>query len=555
MKRNMKKAITIYAVILLAVLSNVHAQSIDKSVLKNIDAMLVDSFPQDQPGVTVLVAKDGEILYDRAFGLADAELKVPMNSGNIFRIGSITKQFTAVAILQLVSKGEIAIEDDITKYLKDYPTHGHSITIEHLLTHTSGIKSYTSMSDFMSNQIKTDMTPEELVDVFDNEPMDFAPGDQFRYNNSGYVLLGYIIEKVSGMSYEKYIEENIFKPLGLDNSYYGSASRIIENRARGYEKNGDTLLNADYLSMTLPYAAGSLLSTTHDLSRWTEAVMNGEVVDKALLEKAHTSFILDNGSETNYGYGWSLRSILGSPTIEHDGGINGFLTSGIYLPEEKVYVAVLSNCTCHDPGRYSEKIAALVLGKDFEREIMQVDSMLLPQYQAVYESKSGEQRIITVEGSNVYSVRTGGQRLEVFPFDVDKFFFKESFTYLEFKRDEDDYINSVVSQGRSRPIEWVRTDKPIPVKEAVKVSVEILKEYVGEYQLMPEFIMTVTLEGEQLKAQATGQPMFDVFAESETKFFLKVVDAQIEFVRNSEGKVDKLILYQAGQKFEGERVK
>lgn len=551
----MKKSIACFAALFLFALTSAYAQTIDKQTIKKIDALFEEVIKEDGPGMTALVAFDGEIVYDKSFGLADVELSVPMNTNNIFRIGSITKQFTAVAILQLVAKGDISLQDDITKFIEDYPTHGYTITVEHLLTHTSGIQSYTSMPDFMSEQIRTDMTPEELIDVFDNEPMNFAPGEQFRYNNSGYILLGFIIEKVSGMSYEKYIEEHIFDLVGMNDSYYGSASRIIKNRAKGYEKDEDTLKNADYLSMTLPYAAGSLLSTTHDLNKWTLAVMNGQVIDEELMEKAHTSFVLNNGGETSYGYGWFLRSIFGSPTIEHGGGINGFLTSGIHLPEEKVYVAVLSNCTCNDPGKISERMAALVLGKEYEREIVAIDTTLLSEYQAVYESDTEEQRIITVDSGRLFSMRSGGQRLEVFPFEEDNFFFKDSFTSLEFIRDDGGKIIAVISEGRSMPVEWKRTDNPIPSKEAIEVSMDILKDYVGEYQLFPEFIMTVSLEGDQLKAQATGQPMFDVYAESETKFFLKVVDAQIEFVRNSDGKVDKLILYQAGQRFEGERVK
>ena len=258
----MKKTITIFILLFVSLLMSLPAQTLDKQALKKIDALLSEAFPADSPGVAVLVSVNGKILYDKAFGFADMELNVPMTTGNVFRIGSITKQFTASAILQLVEQEKISLQDDITKYLPDYPTHGHTITVEHLLTHTSGIQSYTSMSDFMEKQIRIDMTPEEVIDIFDNEPMNFAPGEQFRYNNSGYFLLGYIIEKVTGMSYQKYVEENLFKPLGLASSYYGSPSLIIKNRARGYEKKGDTLVNAAYLSMTLPYAAGSLLSTT-----------------------------------------------------------------------------------------------------------------------------------------------------------------------------------------------------------------------------------------------------------------------------------------------------
>ena len=233
------------------------AQTIaDKQLAAKMDQLLSEQFKTGETGAAALVSRKGQIIYKKAFGTANLELNIPMQPNHVFRIGSISKQFTAVAILQLMEQGKLGLQDDITKFIPDYPTHGHKITIEHLLTHTSGIQSYTGMKDFSAIS-RLDKKPEELIAFFKNQPMEFAPGTKWNYNNSGYFLLGFIIEKVSGKTYPQYIEEAIFKPLGMINSYYGSDSRIIKNRASSYGKAENVFVNAEPLSMTLPYSAGS----------------------------------------------------------------------------------------------------------------------------------------------------------------------------------------------------------------------------------------------------------------------------------------------------------
>ncbi len=197
---------------------SIYIQVNAKSNTKQIDTLLNDLFEKGGPGGVALVVKDGKTVYRKAFGMANLELGVKMKPDHIFRIGSITKQFTSVAILKLIEEGKIKLDADISEYIKDYPTHGHKITIEQLLNHTSGIKSYTSMEEWDSEARKRDFTPSELVDYFKNKPMDFTPGEEFRYNNSGYILLGHIIELVSGKTYEEYIQENLFTPVGMTNS-------------------------------------------------------------------------------------------------------------------------------------------------------------------------------------------------------------------------------------------------------------------------------------------------------------------------------------------------
>lgn len=249
--------------------------SCQKSEIKEYDKLMSGMFAEDGPGGVALVVSDGEVLYRKAFGMANLELDVAMSPDNVFRIGSITKQFTSCAILKLAEEGKLDLQDDITRFIEDYPTHGYHISIEHLLTHTSGIKSYTSMEEWTAELMKQDFTTAELVDFFKNQPMDFAPGEEFRYNNSAYFLLGYIIELVTEMPYADYIDSTFFKALGMNNSYYGSTSRIIPMRASGYASLREDYRNANFLSMTQPHGAGALLSTVDDLYTWYNAVMHG----------------------------------------------------------------------------------------------------------------------------------------------------------------------------------------------------------------------------------------------------------------------------------------
>jgi CubicO group peptidase (beta-lactamase class C family) len=538
------------------VFNNTLAQSKeDKQLTTAIDKLLSEQFKTDETGATALVARNGQIVYKKAFGMANLELNIPMQPDNVFRIGSITKQFTAVAILQLMEQGKLSLQDDITKFIPDYPTHGHKITIEHLLTHTSGIKSYTGMKDF-GEIMRKDMKPEELINHFKNQPMDFAPGTKWMYNNSGYYLLGFIIEKVSGKTYPQYLEEFIFKPLGMTNSYYGSDSKIIKNRASAYSKTDKGFNNADPLSMTLPYSAGSIQSTVEDLFKWHQAVHTYKLVKKESLDKAFTAYKLSDGKATTYGYGWGLGNIQGSETIEHGGGINGFLTMSIYLPKEDVFVVVFSNCDDNSPNETTAKIAALTIGKPYEYKEIKLDNAVLESYTGVYQKEgSDELRVITFADNQLYSQRGKNTKFKVTPYQKDMFFFENVLTTLEFGRNDVGQVDKLIVKGRQGNETWTKTNKPIPTIVEIQVEDNILGKYVGDYELATNFILSITKEKNKLFAQATGQGKNELFAETETKFFLKVVPAQIEFFKDDTGKVTKLVLNQGGAKMEAPKTK
>lgn len=530
----------------------------DAELFGKVDKLLAGVYQPNETGATALIARKGTVIYKKALGMANLELNVPMQIDNVFRIGSISKQFTAVAILQLKEQGKLDLQDDITKFIPDYPTHGYTITVEQLLNHTSGIKSYTSMKEWDEQVRRKDFTPAAMVDYFKNQPMEFAPGTKWNYNNSGFFLLGYIIEKASGKTYQQYIADNIFKPVGMANSYYGEDSPLIKNRVSGYEPGKDAVVNADYLSMTQPYAAGSLLSTVEDLYKWHQAVHSYKLIKKEVMDKAFISSKLLSGKATNYGYGWFIGNLQGSPTIEHGGGINGSLTNAIYLPNEDVFVAVFSNCTCKPPSEVSTKIAGLIINKPFgEQKEITVTGIDLNKYTGVYENEDGEPRIIRIDSNRLTSQRGEGTVYKIKPYAKNKYFFENSMSLLEFTEDANGNITGhKFSTGTQPETYWKKTDKPIAAApKEIQVADKILASYTGEYELQPNFIITVTAEGNKLFAQATSQPKFELFATTETMWFLKVVDAKVEFVKDETGKVSKLILNQGGQKMDGKKIK
>jgi CubicO group peptidase (beta-lactamase class C family) len=558
MKFNSRLSIVVTALFFTTCL---HAQPVSKSdaeLIGKVDKLLAAVYKPNETGATVLIARKGTVLYKKALGMANLELDVPMQIDHVFRIGSISKQFTAVAILQLFEKGKLNLQDDIKKFIPDYPTHGYTITVEHLLNHTSGIKSYTSMNEWDDQVRRKDFTPAALVDYFKNQPMDFSPGTKWEYNNSGYFLLGFIIEKISGQTYQEYIKDNIFKPLSMTNSYYGDHIPLIKNRVSGYEPSKDGVANADFLSMTQPYAAGSLLSTVEDLFKWHQAVHSYKLVKKEILDKAFVSSKLLNGKSTNYGYGWFMGNLQGSPTIEHSGGINGSLTNAIYLPNEDVFVTVFSNCTCKPPSEVSTKIAGLLINKPFgEHKEITVAGIDLNKYTGVYENENGEQRTIRIDSNKLTSQRGGGTVYKIKPYANNKYFFENSMSLLEFTADATGKITGhKFSSGTEPETYWNKTNKSIAAEPKVKqVSEKVLNLYIGEYELQPKFIITVSTEGNKLFAQATGQPKFELFATSDTEWFLKAVDAKLEFIKDETGKVIKLVLNQGGQKMDGKKIK
>ena len=315
---------------------------------QKIEELLNKYHDYDQFNGSVLVANDGEVIFADGFGMANMEYDIPNAPDTKHRLGSITKQFTATLILQLVEQGKLELDQPISKYLPDYKgPAADKVTIHHLLTHSSGIPSYTSFPGFFDEYSRDPSTPEEFVKTFADSTLQFSPGEKFSYNNSGYFLLGYIIEDVTGKPYEQVLQENILEPLNMKNTGYDHHATILKNRASGYEKNGNGYINAPYLDMSIPYAAGSLYSTVEDLYKWDRALYRNKILSEASKELMFSPHIKDG--DGNYGYGWMMTKLPVAntkdsvKTIAHGGGINGFNTLIARFPEENDLIVLLNN--------------------------------------------------------------------------------------------------------------------------------------------------------------------------------------------------------------------
>jgi CubicO group peptidase (beta-lactamase class C family) len=534
-----------------------HAAPPSSDLAAYTDHLLATAYPPDQPGAAALVIKDGKVVLRKGYGMANVELGVPVGPEDVFELGSITKQFTAAAVLLLQERGKLQVEDEITKYLTDYPTHGETITIENLLTHTSGIPNYTNLPEWIP-RVREDMTLPVLIGLFKDKPLDFKPGTKWSYSNSGYIVLGALIEKVSGKTYEQFVEEEIFQKLGMSQSRYNHPEEVVPHRAAGYEGGGKELRNAKYLSMTQPYAAGSLISTVDDLAKWDRALETDALLTKASRDRMFTRFKLSTGKSVAYGYGWGVADFLGRRLIQHGGGIFGFVTAELRLPEERLFVAILSNNTASDasPDDLGMRIVAKALGQALEdRKSVELDARTLDEYVGVYRFDAQTTRTITREGSKLFAQRSGGEKSEILAAAHDDFFYKDVFARLRFQRDAQGKVTGVeFTPPDGESVTGTKTDEPLPAeRKAVKVDPAIYDAYVGEYELAPSFSLTITREGDQLFGQATGQSKIELFPESETRFFLKVVDAQIEFVKGGDGKVTGLVLHQGGRDVPGKR--
>lgn len=320
---------------------------------------------------SVLVAEKGKVIYKKGFGLADMEWNIPNQPDTKHRLGSITKQFTAMLIMQLVERGKLKLDSPISAYLPDYPKkNGDVITIHHLLTHSSGIPNMTSFPGFIKNISRNSYSPLQLVNLFADSTLQFEPGKKYAYSNSGYILLGYIIEKVTGKSYEQVLQENIFIPLCMNNTGYEHPGPLVKNRANGYEKNGRSYVNANFIDMSVPYAAGALYSTVEDLYLWDQALYGNQLLRKENMDLLFTKHIPSGGSYY-YGYGWGIGEIpLGNTaeriaTIGHGGGIDGFNTQITRIPSDKSFIVLLNNTGGAPLNEMTNAIAAIIYDKSY----------------------------------------------------------------------------------------------------------------------------------------------------------------------------------------------
>jgi len=499
---------------------------------------------------SVLVARGDEVLLSKGYGSASLEWNIPNSPTTEFRLGSVTKQFTAASILLPEERGKLKTDDPVKKFVPDAPAAWDKITIFHLLTHTSGIPNFTSFPDYQSQE-PFPATPEKLVARFRDKPLDFQPGEKWSYSNSGYVLLGYVLEKVSGESYEKFVQENIFGPLGMKDSGYDSNAAIIPRRASGYVRSRNGPLNAGFIHMSIPFSAGALYSTTEDLLRWEQGLFGGKVLSAASLTKMTTPF------KDDYACGLSVHTVNGHKVIDHGGGIEGFNTFLAYYPEDKLTVVALGNLNGDAPGQIVTRLAAIAHGEKVglpsERKEITVAPKILEQYVGTYELAPKMNMMITVDGGQLISQVSGQGKVPLFAESETTFFPKVVDAEIEFGKDDKGAVTYLVLHQGGRDMKAPRTSNKVTEHKEIAVSSKVLAQYAGTYELRPGFDMVITVEGGQLISQATGQGKLPLFAESETKFFPKLIDAEIEFVKDDKSAVTNLVLHQGRMEIKAPR--
>lgn len=504
----------------------------------------------DGPGMAVLVARGDEILYRGARGMASIELGVPLSPDHSFRIGSVTKQFAAAGLLKLVDEGEVSLDDPLSRFLPDYP-NGQAITIAQLLNHTSGIQSYTSIPGYMAQDVRRDLDTDALIAVFKDLPAPFAPGTSWDYNNSGYVLVGAVIEKASGKRWSDHLDEVIFKPFQLSHTYDGAARTIIAGHASGYSSEGATVIPAGLLSMTQPHAAGALVSTVDDLWRWNRALHGG----KLLSPTSYARMITPEGQAAeagrDYGFGIFRGTVRNRTAYSHGGGIFGFISHLIYLPDSGISVAVLANT---DDGRAvpvdqaARRLAAIALGDPFPAATpVDVPVAQLKLLEGVYRKDAQTTRVLRVKDGVLTSQRSGGQVFELTPLGSDRFGFGDSsLSYLAFERDASGGVTGLRfwPEGEGEGELWTLSDEPLPeAPVAIELPLAAQERLVGEYANEQISFRVFLDDAGTLHVQVPGQPAFGLLAESPSRFRLDGIDARLEFAP-ADGAVETCTLEQ-----------
>lgn len=554
--------------------------SFAQSKAEKIDALIQQYVANKQFNGSVLVADKGQVVFKKGYGMANREWNVPNAPDTKFRLGSITKQFTAMLIMQLVEKGTLKLAGKVTDYLPDYPkATGDKITIHHLLTHTSGIPNYTSFPGFFQTKSREPYKPDAFLKTFADMPLDFEPGAKFSYSNSGYFLLGAIIEKVTGKSYADVLSENILGPLQLNDTGYDLSSPILSKRAAGYEKQGAGYVNAPYLDMSIPYAAGSLYSTVEDLYKWDQALYTNKLLSASGKATMFTPFL------SHYAYGWGVgKTKIGNQKdslqlIEHSGGINGFNTIISRNPMDKQLVVLLNNTGSAPLGAMKQNILRILYDQPVEAPKKPITDLVRQSVRTEPVAKTRE-RFNAWKADKAYNLNEDemnalgyellsdgklSEALAVFNLNADSF--PNSYNVYDSRGEAymkagdkaaaiKDYKKSLELNPRNtNGIAMLKQlGEPVEAPADAVVDMTTLQSYVGTYQLAPAFSIAITRQDTKLFGQATGQPPFELFPASNTKFYLKVVDAQVTFVKNDKGNVDQLILHQNGQDMPGKRV-
>src|ERR1035437_4211178 len=435
------RALLILSLVLGSVLPAAMAPDVMAPDVTRMDQVAQSFTANNQFMGCILVARGDEVLISRGYGSANLEWNIANTPTTRFRIASVTKQFTAAAILLLEERRALKLDDPIGKYLPDAPAAWKKITFFNLLTHTSGIGDLNAFPELAAFKV-IHSTPEDLVGKFRDKPLLFAPGAGYRYSNLGYILLGYLIERISGKPYATFVRENFFDPLGMKDSGYDSNSEIIPHRAAGYSRSRNGLTNAPFIDMSVPFAAGGLFSTTEDLLRWERGLFGGRLLSAESLRKMTTP------CQGGYGLGLGIVTGNGRRLFSHEGAIEGFNAYLGYYPDEQVTVVVLGNLAGQAPEAIGNYLGALAHREQVrlpsERTEIAMSPMLLQQYVGTYVMENGERNQVTLEGRYLATQIAGRAKFQLLPEAADKFFIKDLDRQFEFVRNAKGVLTTMV---------------------------------------------------------------------------------------------------------------
>lgn len=503
----------------------------------------------DGPGVTVLVARGDQLLYKGARGLASVELGVPMQPDQLMRIGSVTKQFAAAALLKQIDEGKAGFDDPLSRFLPDYP-NGSQITLLQLLNHTSGVKSYTGIPGYMGNPVRRDLSTAELIQEFKGQPADFPPGEKWAYNNSGYVLLGAVVEAISGQSWHQAIDQLLLQPAHITTVHYQAGDRLFKGMAQGYTLNAQgQVAPAGLLSMTQPHAAGALIANTEGLWRWNQALHGGKLISAASYQRMTTPE--GPARAFHYGFGLETGRVRDQPMLSHGGGIHGFVSTLNYLPQSGTTVVILRNSD--SPGfnmdLAARKLAAFAIGEPFsEPTPVAVPAEQLRSVEGLYALDDSQTRMLRVKDGVLHSQRAAGGSDALMALGSDRFAMPGSLTWFQIERGPDGapVAARVYSDGDSTPQRWVRRGDLPPELTFVALTPAQMQALVGDY-VSPQLVVRVFMDSQgRLQGQALGQPAFELKASTPRRAHVPQVDAQLDF-SGTEGPAATLTLLQGGR--------
>lgn len=523
------------------------SQSAPREERARYGELVTRTYNAEGPGAAILVARGDTVLFRGARGEADIGTHAALRPDSVFRIGSVTKQFSAAALLTLVDDGRARLDDPLSLYLPDFP-NGDRITLRQLLNHTAGVRNFNGLPHYMAG-IERDLTTAEIVDLFRNEPADFAPGESWDYSNSGYVLIGAVIESVTGMAWHEYLDQRIFRPLGMRHTGYGHDPRFAAQQVHGYRLEGDAVAPAAPMSMTQPHAAGALVSNVDDLMIWMRALHEGRV----LRDDTYALMVTPEGAAAaegvRYGFGLFETTIRGRRVLQHGGRIFGFIASLTYVPDADVSVVVLENDDAHNGPEQADALArrfvGLALGEPYpDMTPAPIDAATLQALEGVYDFGEGVTRALRLRDGRLTSQRGNGPVIALTPIAADDFLYEGGFSRLRIERDASGGVANVrhFANGDGAGVRGVRTDADVhAVRTGLQLPLEALQRFTGVYE-NNEVSLTVFLEGNELRAQIPDQPAFRLLATSAAQFDVEGEGATIEFSSGPEPAAEAIIV-------------